>query len=69
LNADAYLEVLQEQEYLIANDRKYGQHKYAPEDEGYGPEECECGAEMPEPRRAYGFKLCVPCKELTERRG
>ena len=67
MNDDAFLEKIQEEEYLRANSRVYGQHKYASEDVGYGPEECECGAEMPVARREYGFKLCVPCKELTER--
>lgn len=68
MNDNEFLEKVQEQEYLKVNTRVYGQHKYDPKDEGYGPEECECGAEMPEARRAYGFKLCVPCKEFTERR-
>lgn len=41
--------------------------KYAPEDEGYGPEHCdECGEEMPAARRAHGFRICVHCKAKHE---
>lgn len=43
--------------------------RFEPEDVGYGPEECEeCGAPMPVERRAWGFELCVPCKQITEMR-
>lgn len=69
MNDDLYLEKVQEEQYRSANDRPYTQHKFAVDEEGYGPEDCEeCGAKMPEARRAYGFGLCVPCKEFTERR-
>lgn len=34
----------------------------------YGPSHCEeCGVEMPELRRQYGFKLCVSCQTEAER--
>jgi hypothetical protein len=40
---------------------------YQPEDEGYGPAECEeCEAEMHPVRRGYGFRICVHCKEMSE---
>lgn len=43
--------------------------KYAPGDAGYGPEDCdECGAEMPQARRAHGFTICVSCKTKHEAR-
>ena len=43
--------------------------KYEPEDSGYGPAECDqCGNDMPVERRAWGYDLCVPCKQLTEPR-
>lgn len=43
--------------------------KYAPGEDGYGPEECdECGAKMPTARRVYGFELCVECKTIEEQR-
>lgn len=69
MNDSDYLEKIQEEEYRRANDRPHSQHKFTSEEEGYGPEECEeCDEPMIIARREYGFKLCVPCKELTERR-
>jgi RNA polymerase-binding transcription factor DksA len=42
--------------------------KYAPTDEGYGPEECDdCGSSMPTARREHGFKICVSCKTIEEK--
>jgi hypothetical protein len=41
---------------------------YAPEDAGYGPEECRiCGADMHPVRRANGWRLCTPCQSERER--
>lgn len=41
--------------------------KYEPGQPGYGPAECdECGEPMPEARRAHGFVVCVPCKQIEE---
>ena len=38
-----------------------------PGDPRYGPEECEeCGDDMPEVRRSYGFKLCTQCQSAIE---
>ena len=68
MNDDEYLEKVQEEAYRRINDRGYGKHKYALGEPGYGPEFCDCGEEMPTARREYGFDLCVPCKELTERK-
>lgn len=69
MNDNEYLEKIQEEEYRRINDRPHTQHKFAADEPGYGPEDCkECGDEMPTARREYGFKLCVPCKALTERR-
>lgn len=69
MNDSDYLEKIQEEEFRRINDRPHSQHKFAADEPGYGPEDCtECGAEMPDARREYGFKLCVPCKEFTERR-
>lgn len=69
MNEDLYLEKIQEEEYRKINERQYSQHKFAPEDPGYGPEDCEeCGEKMLAIRRGYGFKLCVPCKEPIKRR-
>lgn len=69
MNDDLYLEKFQEEQYRRINDRPYSKHKYSPGEKGYGPEECEeCGIEMPEARREYGFRTCVPCKELSEKR-
>lgn len=42
--------------------------KYKPGDEKYGPEECECGAEMPTLRREDGRLLCTSCQSAVERR-
>jgi len=48
--------------------RNPGQTKFQPGEAGYGPAECEeCGDEMPAERRAWGFKLCVSCKQVMER--
>ena len=53
----------------IANKPKQAQVKFEPLHPQYGPEECdECGGEMPEPRRAYGFTECVHCAGARERR-
>lgn len=42
--------------------------KFKPDEPGYGPAECEeCGDQMPAERRAWGYTLCVSCKEITER--
>lgn len=69
MNDDLYLEKIQEEEYRRINDRPHSKHKFLPEEPGYGPEECDdCGDVMPTARREYGFKVCVPCKELTERK-
>jgi RNA polymerase-binding transcription factor DksA len=36
---------------------------------GMGPEMCtECGEAIPPVRRKHGFRLCVPCAEVSERR-
>lgn len=41
---------------------------YAPGDPKYGPAQCqECDEDMPVCRREYGFRLCVPCTEESER--
>lgn len=41
--------------------------KYAPGQDGYGPEECvECGDDMPALRRENGWCLCTACKAKTE---
>lgn len=69
MNDDLYLEKIQEEAYRRINERPHTQHKFTKDEAGYGPEDCdECGAEMPEARREYGFILCVPCKEFTERK-
>lgn len=69
MNDDLYLEKVQEEEYRRINERPHSQHKYAKDEPGYGPEDCvDCGGEMITARREYGFSLCVPCKELIERR-
>ncbi len=42
--------------------------KFEPDQPGYGPAECEeCGDDMPAERRAWGYKVCVFCKQATER--
>lgn len=65
MNEDLYLEKVAEEQYRQANERGYGKIKFSPGEPGYGPEFCdECGAEMHPVRRGYGYKLCVPCKEL-----
>lgn len=47
-----------------------GPVKYAPGEHGYGPAECvTCDADMPPPRRAHGFDLCVACKTDAEKAG
>lgn len=68
MNEDLYLEKMAEAQYLYANNREYGKHKFVEGDPGYGPEFCdECDAEMHPCRREYGFRLCVSCKSLRER--
>lgn len=47
--------------------RPVGPITYEPDAPGYGPAECiECGDDMPEVRRRYGFKMCVHCKSRQE---
>lgn len=56
----------------LANQPRGEVKKYQPHDPGYGPEFCvieHCGDLMPEARRAWGFKICVQCKERQERSG
>lgn len=53
------------------NTPKTGPVKYQPGEAGYGPEFCSnavCGKEMPAQRRAWGYKVCVSCQELREKR-
>lgn len=51
------------------NNRPRAERKlFKPGDPGYGPAQCaECDDDMPAARRAYGFQVCTPCKELAER--
>lgn len=49
------------------NNRQRGPVKYDPSSVNYGPEDCdECGTEMHEIRRGYGFKTCVICAGAKE---
>ena len=51
----------------LTNKPKHNKVKFEPEHPEYGPEECdECGNEMPEPRRAWGFRECVECATARE---
>lgn len=53
----------------INNTPRGDSRKYQPDETGYGPEECdECGNQMPPERRAWGYTLCVHCKEAHEKR-
>ncbi len=53
----------------IANKPRQTPQKYDPSHPAYGPAECdECGGEMPEVRRAYGYTECVHCASARERR-
>jgi RNA polymerase-binding transcription factor DksA len=55
-------------EWEMINNRSVQQTKYAPGDAGYGPEECdECGAQMIPERRAWGFTICIACKQAEEK--
>ena len=68
MNEDLFLEKVCEEQYRQANERGYAKFKYAPGEKGYGPEACdECGTEIPEVRRQYGYCLCVQCAEAEER--
>lgn len=41
---------------------------YSTTDAGYGPAECEeCGDDMPDVRRASGYRLCTPCAAEVEK--
>jgi hypothetical protein len=43
---------------------------FTPQDPEYGPEVCaECEDDMPECRRAYGYRLCVACATAAEKLG
>lgn len=49
------------------NERPTKQTRFEPHEPGYGPAECEeCGTKLPEQRRAWGFDICVPCKQREE---
>lgn len=38
--------------------------------EGIGTPDCqECGNDIPAPRQAMGYSICVTCAEVRERRG
>lgn len=55
-----------------ANNRSRGaQVRFAPGEPGYGPEFCQvktCEVDMPEQRRAWGFRVCVDCQQRAEDR-
>lgn len=43
--------------------------RFLPGEPGYGPEFCtSCDDHMPQPRREWGFTVCVSCQEMDERR-
>lgn len=51
------------------NNRPRELKTYAPDDPGYGPEFCDwCEDDMPDVRRAYGYRFCTPCAADRERR-
>ncbi len=56
--------------WSMRNERTVPQDKhYAPEDAGYGPAECsDCMDNMPDVRRAYGYKLCTACQEAIDKK-
>lgn len=60
----------QEQELMqweLNNRARVAPVSYKPGDVGYGPEFCDsCDADMPEPRRKWGFTVCVDCQTATE---
>jgi hypothetical protein len=49
------------------NNRSRGPVKFLPTEAGYGPDECDCGVEMPLLRREYGFQRCVTCQSAIEK--
>ncbi|WP_159711609.1 TraR/DksA C4-type zinc finger protein [Geminicoccus flavidas] len=56
-------------EWELRNAARPAKRKFAPSEPEYGPAECDdCEAEMPEPRRAYGYHHCVHCAERREKR-
>lgn len=53
----------------LNNKPKTDEERYSPGEAGYGPEECdECENKMPPERRAWGYRVCVHCKEAQEKR-
>lgn len=45
--------------------------RFADGEPGYGPENCtnsSCEVEMPIQRREWGFRVCVDCQTLIEKR-
>jgi len=42
---------------------------FKPGEPGYGPPECmQCGGDMPDIRRGYGYRVCTSCQERLELR-
>lgn len=53
-------------EWEARNAPRATQPTYKPGEAGYGPSECECGADMPPNRRADGRLLCTLCQSAEE---
>lgn len=59
----------QEHEAMIweMNNRARNVARFKPGEPGYGPAECEdCGDDMHQVRRSYGFTRCTACQSRLE---
>lgn len=51
------------------NQPRQQQPTFSPGEAGYGPAECnECGDDMPDVRRGYGYSICTACQSTHEER-
>ena len=55
-------------EWAARNAPRTPRPTFEPGQKGYGPKYCEeCESEMPELRRANGWRLCTGCQSAVER--
>lgn len=67
MSEEELAQVIELREWEHNNRSRGAPVRYAPDDPGYGPEECvRCDEDMPMARRAHGFQICVSCKSHDE---
>ncbi len=64
MSVEDHAQIIEAQEWARNNRVRTPAPMFTPEDEQYGPAECDgCGIDMPELRRQMGRHLCVDCTD------